>query len=44
MTICLCIPGHGAEEDFIDFMEELRHSEIDQRVKFTKALARHAKI
>ena len=28
-TIGLCIPGHGAAEVFIDFTEELRHTETN---------------
>ena len=38
-------PGYGAAEVFIDFAEELRHTlKPIQRVKFTKAIARHTKI
>ena len=39
-TVGLCIRGHGAAEDFIDFTEELRHTETDP----TKAIAHHTVI
>ena len=38
------IPGYGAAEVFIDFTEELRHTETDPMCEFTKAVARHADI
>ena len=43
-TIGLCIPGYGAAEVFIDFTEELRHTETDPMCKITKAVARHTNI
>ena len=36
--------GYGAVEVFIDFAEELKRTETNQCVKFTKAIARHTKI
>ena len=43
-TIGLRIPGYGAAEVLINLTEELRHAETNQRVKFTKAVVRHANI
>ena len=43
-TIGLRLSGYGAAEVFIDFAEELRHTETDPTCKFTKAVARHADI
>ena len=40
----LRLSGHGAAEIVINFMEELRHAEPIQRVRFTKAFARQAYI
>ena len=37
-TIGLFIPGYGAAEVFIDFTEELRHTETIRCVKFTKTV------
>ena len=36
--------GYGAVEVFIDFAEELKRTETNQRVKFTKAISRHTNI
>ena len=36
--------GYGAAEVFIDFAEELRHTETDRCVQFTEAVLRHANI
>ena len=43
-TIGLRVPGHGAAEVFIDFTEELRHTETDPMCKFTEVVVRHADI
>ena len=40
--IWVAYSGYGAAEVFIDFMEELRHTETDPMGKFTKVVARHA--
>ena len=36
-TIGLRIPGYGAAEVFIDFAEELRHTETDPMCKIHKS-------
>ena len=43
-TTGLRISGYGAAEVFIDFAEELKHTEPIRCVKFTKAVARHSDI
>ena len=43
-TIGLRLSGYGAAEVVINFTEELRHAETNPTCKFTKAVARHAKI
>ena len=43
-TLGLRMSGHGAAEIFIDFSEELNHTETNPMCKFTKAVVRHADI
>ena len=43
-TLGLRIPGYGAAEVFIDFAEELKHTEANPMCKIHKAVVRHANI
>ena len=43
-TIGLRISGYGAAEVFIDFAEELKHTETNPMCKIHKAVVRHADI